>query len=444
MQPLPRSRPPCAGRGRSRADVRHAIAAAAVGALALLGSATGFAQTTPAASDQAAPAAPAAPAPPAAPAAAPNLTVTIAYITQIVPEPPPLSLVEPIVTDKGLAGTRKGMQDNATTGRLLKQQYKLVETVVPEHDDFLAAARKLLNDGNKFIVADVDADRLLKLADLPEAKDAIIFNIRARDVRLRIKDCRANVFHTIPDRAMDVDALAQYLVFKRWRRWFVVHGTAPDDLLYLEAIRRAAKKFGAKIVEEKSYTYDPSSRRVDTGHFQIQTQMNMFTQRSDDYDVTFVADESDIFGEYLPYRTFVPRPVVGTQGLIATAWHRTHEQWAGTQMQRRFSAMAHRDMTERDYTGWLAARSVGEAVTQTGKADVASVRAFMLSKDFRLGAFKGEGLTFRSWDHQMRQPILLAAPRALVSVSPQEGFLHERTPLDTLGYDMPESACRLD
>ena len=47
------------------------------------------------------------------------------------------------------------------------------------------------------------------------------------------------------------------------------------------------------------------------------------------------------------------------------------------------------------------------------------------------------------WNQQMRQPILLAAPRILVSVSPQEGFLHQRTPLDSLGFDEPESNCRL-
>jgi hypothetical protein len=28
-----------------------------------------------------------------------------------------------------------------------------------------------------------------------------------------------------------------------------------------------------------------------------------------------------------------------------------------------------------------------------------------------------------------------------VSVSPQEGFLHQVSPLDTLGLDRPESAC---
>jgi hypothetical protein len=43
----------------------------------------------------------------------------------------------------------------------------------------------------------------------------------------------------------------------------------------------------------------------------------------------------------------------------------------------------------------------------------------------------------------MRQPVLLAESRTLVSVSPQEGFLHEHSELDTLGYDRPDTQCKM-
>jgi ABC transporter substrate binding protein (PQQ-dependent alcohol dehydrogenase system) len=101
-------------------------------------------------------------------------------------------------------------------------------------------------------------------------------------------------------------------------------------------------------------------------------------------------------------------------------------------------------MTERDYTAWLAVRSLGEAVTRAASNDPQALREYLRGDQFEIAAFKGEGLTFRTWNQQMRQPILLAAPRSLVSVSPQEGFLHQRTPLDTLGFDEPESNCRLE
>ena len=172
--------------------------------------------------------------------------------------------------------------------------------------------------------------------------------------------------------------------------------------------------------------------------------MPVFTQDAGDYDVLIAADEADVFGEYLPYRTWDARPVVGSVGLVPSAWSRVHEQWGGTQVQRRFEKFAGRPMTERDYGAWVAVRAIGEAVTRTKTADPAALHDYMLSDEFEVAAFKGQGLTFRRWDQQMRQPILLVTPRMLVSVSPQDQFLHQRTPLDTLGFDEPESRCRLN
>jgi ABC transporter substrate binding protein (PQQ-dependent alcohol dehydrogenase system) len=292
-------------------------------------------------------------------------------------------------------------------------------------------------------VTDLPAEQLLRIADLPEAEGALIFNGRAEDDVLRTEDCRPNVFHMIPSRAMKADALAQYLVWKRWNRWFLIHGERPADLAFADAMRRAARKFNGEIVEEREYAYEPTSRVSETGHVQVQRQIPVFTQDAPEHDVVLVADESDVFGEYLPYHTWDPRPVVGTQGLVPTSWSRAHEQWAGTQMQNRFEDHAGRWMRERDYTSWLAMRAIGEAVTHTGKAEPAALRDYLRSDQFELGAFKGEALTFRTWNQQMRQPILLASARMLVSVSPQEQFLHQRTPLDSLGFDQPESRCDL-
>src|SRR5215475_2240479 len=374
----------------------------------------------------------------------PALKVTIAFLHEALPEPPPLSLVEPVATDKGLAGARLAIIDNNTTGRFLGQQYELKEVTVPAGGDLAGAVKSLIAGGTSLIVADLTAKRLLEVADLPEAKQAVILNTAAEDDSLRTQDCRPNLFQIIPSRAMKADALAQYLTVKRWQRWVLVSGTGEGDKAFAAAMRRAAKRFGNKIVAERNYTYTAGSRRTDTGEAQIQKQMIDLTQRLPDYDIMIVADESEVFGDYLPYRTWDPRLVAGTQGLVPTAWHRSTEQWGGTQLQHRFEVAAKRWMLERDYTAWAAVRAFGEAVTRLGKADPQSVRAYLLSDQFQLGAFKGVGLSFRHWDQQLRQPILLSSPLMLVSVSPQEGFLHPGTNLDTLGFDAPESKCKLN
>jgi ABC transporter substrate binding protein (PQQ-dependent alcohol dehydrogenase system) len=394
------------------------------------------------------PAAPAATAP--APAAnatkgeeKPHLVTTIVYLGKDYDEAPPLSLVDKVVTDGGVQGARIALEENNRTGRLIGQDYKLLEAMVAKDRDVAAKARELLAAGHSLIVADLEAADLLAVADLPEAKSAVIFDIRTNDDALRQEQCRANVFHIRPNWAMRADALAQYLVWKKWRRWFLIVGKSPADQGYAAAVRRAAARFGGKIVGEAPYAFEAGSRRTDTGHQQIQTQMPMLTQGVPEHDVVIVADESDVFGDYMLFRTAEPRPVAGTQGLVAVAWHRAFEEYAGTQMQNRFEKKTGRIMTERDYTAWLAVRIVGEAVVRTGHNDPASVRAYILSDKFEVAGFKGQGMNFRAWDLQLRQPILLAGPRALVSISPQEGFLHPRFLTDTLGFDAPESKCHL-
>ena len=244
-------------------------------------------------------------------------TVPIGYLKQEVKRPLPLSRLNVEPKDLGIAGAEIALKDNNTTGRFTKQQFTLEVEKVPVGGDAVAALQKLADSGHHFVLVDAPADTLLKLSDSVKGKDVLLFNVRAEDVNLRQEDCRANVLHTAPDRDMLADALAQYLVWKKWQRWFVTKGVYPEDLAFLDAIRRAAKRFGGTIVEEREYKGSLEARRTDSGQQQIQQQMPVFTQGAPDYDVLIVADEREVFGPYVPYRTWDPRPVAGTAGLKA-------------------------------------------------------------------------------------------------------------------------------
>jgi len=368
-------------------------------------------------------------------------TVPIGYLKQEVKRIIPLSRLNVEPEDLGIAGAEIALKDNNTTGRFTKQQFTLEVERVPAGGDAVQALEKLVESGHHFVLVDAPAETLLRLSDAVKDKDVLLFNIRAPDVGLREENCRANVLHTAPDRAMLADALAQYLVWKKWPRWFVVKGVFPEDLAYLDALRRAAKRFGGTIVEEREYKETPGARRSDSGQLQIQRQMPVFTQGAPSYDVVVVADEKEVFGPYLPYRTWDPRPVAGTAGLTAMSWHPAHEQWGATQMQNRFQRFAKRFMLPLDYQAWVAVRAVGESASRAG-SDFAPINAYLRGDEFGLAAFKGQKVTFRIWDGQLRQPIIVAGPDLPVSMSPQEGFLHERAEVDTLGIDEPESKCK--
>ena len=377
-------------------------------------------------------------------AAAATLDLPIVFLTRAEEPRLPLSFVDPVVADPAVWGARLAIKDNQTTGRFLGHTYELVEVVVPAGEDIGAVFAEQVAAGGRLFIADLPREDLLAVARHADAPSTLVFNGRVEDDDLRRTTCFPHVFHTALSRAMRADALVQFLVWKKWTEIFLLAGATEADQAFAEAIRRAAQKFGAEIVAEESYAYDPIARRTDSGHIQVQRQMPLATQGAgDDYDVLVALDSSEIFGEYLPFNTFAPRPVAGTHGMVPISWHRVQEQWGSTQIQRRFAEVAGRWMEERDYGAWLGIRALGEAVTRTNSAEVAALRAYLRGADFALGGFKGVGLTFRPWNQQMRQPVLLVNKRVLVSVSPQDGFLHQRTPLDSLGFDEPESDCAL-
>lgn len=356
--------------------------------------------------------------------------------------PPPLSPLDMPPADDGVAGARLAINDNNSTGRFLKQEFTLEVIQSDNADELVGEVGKRVEAAVSFIVVDAGPQTVLALADSLKGKRALILNAGSGDDRLRETDCRPNVVHTAPSRAMLTDGLAQYLVWKRWRRWFLVHGTEPDDAAFAAGLRRAAKRFGASIVEERPFKYEVGSRRADGGHEQIQEQIPALTRNASTHDVLVVADESGLFGEYLPYRTADARPVAGTHGLVPTSWHPALEQWGATQLQNRFRRLANRPMRPLDYDVWIAVRSIGEAATRAKSPAPADLIAHLQSTDFDLAAFKGRKLTYRDWNGQLRQPILVATAKLPVTVSPQAGFLHQFTELDTLGFDKPETSCR--
>ncbi|MCU0909905.1 MAG: ABC transporter substrate-binding protein [Rhodobacteraceae bacterium] len=367
-------------------------------------------------------------------AASAEVSVAIHYLRQEVEAPPTLSGLDPIPEDDGVRGAELGLADNATTGQFLGHAYTLEVTSVAPGGDILAAARAALAETG-LLVLDAPAATLLAIADLPEAEGALIFNAAAEDEALRSEDCRANVLHVAPSLTMRTDALMQFLLQRRWTTLALITGTLPEDLAYAEALRRSAVKFQVEIAVEKTWAFDADMRR------NASQEVPLFTQDLPPHDILLVADEWGDFARFVMFNTWEPKLVAGSEGMSPVAWSPVLEQWGAAQLQGRFVDLAGRGMRPRDYAAWAAVRSIGEAVTRTGAADAATLRAFLLSDDFELAGFKGRPLTFRAWNGQLRQPIPIVHPRALVAMAPLEGFLHQRSELDTLGLDQPESAC---
>ena len=366
--------------------------------------------------------------------AAATIAIPMTYLRQEVAAPPVLSNLDPIPEDRGIAGAQVALTDTKTTGSFMGHDYSLSVISVEPGGDFLDAARKALS-ASKILFLDATPEGILAVADLPEARNALLFNVGSGERRLRDVECRPNLLHTMTEDAMRSDALMQVLKARRWTRTVMIAGPKPEDRAFAETLRASAQKFGVEILASKEWSFDTDLRRA------AGQEIPLFTQDFPDHDVLLIADEADDFARYVADNTWLPRPVAGSDGLRGEGWAPVLEQWAAVQLQNRFEKAAGREMGSRDYAAWTALRSIGEAVTRTNTADPAVIRGFILSDKFALDGFKGRSLSYRAWNGQLRQPMAVVNARALVELTPLDGYLHQTNEMDTLGLDRPESAC---
>ncbi|MCY3981037.1 MAG: ABC transporter substrate-binding protein [Alphaproteobacteria bacterium] len=297
------------------------------------------------------------------------------------------------------------------------------------------AIRALRAEGVRFFVADLPAPVLEAVAADTRDEGVLLLNASARADRLRGEACERHVLHVVPSRRMLADALAQYLAFKRWRDILMLEGPGEEDRALGEAFRAAARKFGLETVATRPFVLSNDPRERGRNNVVLLTG-------KDDYDAVFIADADGEFARNALYATVLPRPVVGAAGLAGVAWHWAWERHGAPQLEGRFETRAGRPMRDFDWAAWLAVKIVGEAVQRTGTTAFETLRAWVLGPDMVIDSFKGPPSSFRAWNNQLRQPVLLATQNWVVARAPLEGFEHRSNDLDTLGLDRPESPCR--
>ncbi len=333
-------------------------------------------------------------------------------------------------------GARTAVGEGRILGRVLGLRFELEEHTLEAGEDPLHALEALRDAGATVLILDLPLADFETLKPALSRRDLIFFNVRHPEDRLRGPDCAAGLFHTLPSRAMLMDALAQFLFRKNWNNVLVLVGEENTDRELSAAFKRSAEKFRLRIVDERDFVLSTDPRRRDKNNIALLTS-------GKDYDVVFLADSVGEFGRYVPYNVRNPRPVIGSEGLGASAWHWTWERHGAPQLNQRFDRIAKRKMRSTDYAAWAAVRSVIEAVVRTKSTHVETLQDFLISNEFTFDIYKGAPANFRPWDHQLRQPVLLHTENAVIERAPIEGFLHQKNNLDTLGADQPETGCRM-
>ncbi len=337
-----------------------------------------------------------------------------------------------------LPGAKLGLRDSRIIGRALGIKFRLIEHFVANDGDVMAAIETLRQKSDaRAILLDLSAERLRTVAEKLGGAPVLLFNLRSQDNDLRSAACTPNLFHTAPSHRMLTDALAQYLFKKGWTKVLMLRGPGPADAAYADAFLASARRLRIEIVADRTFelTNDPRKRG--------ESNVALLTGGRD-YDAIFIADRDGEFGRYVAYQSYLPRPLIGDQGLIPATWHWTWERHGAPQLNQRFARIEKgRRMAGADWAAWIGVKSVVAAIRKTGTTEFDDLRRFLIDPATTIDGYKGAPSSYRAWNHQLRQPILLHTHNAVIARAPIEGFLHPDNYLDTLGTDRKESSCDL-
>ncbi len=335
--------------------------------------------------------------------------------------------------ERPLDGLRLGLRDTRVMGRALGVSFEIEERIVKPGEAASALTRAPGEPAPLAVILDLPPDEMEAALSVTGVDD-ILFNIRDGARKWRDTACLPQLLHTVPSDAMLSDALAQHLRAKGWTDVLLLHGPTPEEAALAETARRSATKFGLRITETRAFELTNDPRRRDQSNLALLTS-------GPRHDVIWLIDSLGDFGRFLPFATYAPRPVVGSEGLTPRAWHWTFERYGAPQLNQRFRRLADRDMTSGDWAAWAAVRAVADAVTMVRSADRTTVGQALRSQALSVDLYKGVRGNFREWNGQLRQPILLTTHNAVISVAPLEGFEHQVDTLDTLGLDSAETSC---
>jgi ABC-type branched-subunit amino acid transport system substrate-binding protein len=260
-----------------------------------------------------------------------------------------------------------------------------------------------------------------------------VLNVGAPDDRLRNEGCERRAFHVMPSVAMYADALTQVLIEQRkLTRWSVTADGSPRGAEIEAATRQSVARRGGTVTGDAAAAdvllLAVDDRGVDAGMARAIAEGRR-------------PDRIAGIGE-----AGIRLPAERAAGLWAVGWHYELERFSARELNGRFRRRWNAPMTETSWAAWAALKLVGEAVVRAGAGDGAALAAFLESAP-PFDGHKGEALTFRRWDHQLRQPLYVAGPRKREDIGGPLGPFAVLADvggknLDALGTAMADSRCR--
>jgi len=313
-------------------------------------------------------------------------------------------------------GVQLGEEEAARTAQLFNKRVELASA--PAAADPAAAAERLVREhGVIALVGGTDEQSALALADAADRLHVLFFNVGSPADALRGAECRRLAFHVDASAAMRTDAVADWLAGPGGaRHWYFLHPpTAAGHALWGRA-RAALGQRGGKEAGNADVAPDVTDLRPLLRDAQKEGADAIFAALPPAQQMALAAQYRELAppfqlaGPFLDTAAFRAVPVSARAGVWPTLWYYERKPFGAGSLSGRYLDRFGLPMDAPGWAGWVALKMLWEATQRARTTDPAALAAFLVSEHAEFDGHKGVPLSFRPWDHQLRQPLYLLRP----------------------------------
>ncbi len=326
-----------------------------------------------------------------------------------------------------------GAEDGALNGAMFGWSPEVVVANAPTPEAVERAARRLIaRDGVTVLAGGYSEDQARVLSSVARESGALFLNIGATSDALR-SDCAAQTFHVEASDAMYIDALLGWFVRAGFRRWHIVQDGTAQGKARSDRARAALadRHWGAEIVGEDVVApgdigaIAPALTAIAAARPDVVLLLLDWRSQLD-----FLASAA-ARGLEVPITGF-PEPAAQTRdfyfaaaraaprqgaGYRAALWEATLDAYGARELNARFAGRWGRPMDPAAWTAYQAVKIATESAMATGSRQGRDLAAHLLGEGVVFDVSKGIGVSFRPWDHQMRQSLFLVKVAEMPSES---------------------------
>lgn len=354
------------------------------------------------------------------------------------------------------SGAELGLDEANALAAHFGRRLELAREVAEEPAAVRAAGRRMVRGEQALaLIGGADEASADALRDAAREGGALFFNVGSPADRLRGERCHRHTFHIGASLAMYVGAVGHWLEQRRLSGWALL----TTDSAFGRAVEQAALALLAGRGRAAA-----ARERVAPGGADWTAALQRVGGAA--ADVLFVGLETgDLLAFLRQYRAAgVVTPLAGVApeaaallgadpahvaGTWPVTWHHELDRFSARELNARYRRRFGRPFDARGWAAWAAVKLLGEAVVRAGSAEPSALLRFLEGAP-PFDGHKGRALTFREWDHQLRQPLYLIAPRTREPGRGRWGAFEvvaevpSGADLDVIGERRPESRCRFE